>query len=293
MQATGNNTDFRRLKDLSCSFEPSATASYHISILLRPDGFSFCVVSPEAHVCRLYRDYAWGFAANMWDRSCVGAYAAALRQTIAQDAALQTVYGRCRVFVDFPLVTRVPDAFYAPESPEVYFRPFPPGAMDDMAFFSEPAGTGSDRLVFGLPRSWTEPWQALSSEPAAWAHAATALCDLDATPSEVPVLKLLVAAGHVTVSLQRDGKMLHYNHHPAEVPSDVLYCAMGAMRRHGVAPGRCEVHCASSAPAMPAEEVAGLLRPYVLRTECPVAAWPGQPVAGEAGSSPLLLQPCV
>ncbi len=296
MRVTGSNTDFRCLKDLSCSFEPSSTASYHISILLRPDGFSFCAVSPETHVCRLYRDYAFAvepFAGNVWDLACVGAYAEAVRRVFAQDAALQLKYGRCRVFVDFPLVTRVPGAFFVPDSPEVYFRPYPPGAMDGMAFFSEPAGAGSDRLVFGLPQSWTEFWQKLSREPVTWAHAATALCDLEVAPSEEPLMKLLVATGHVTVSLQRNGRILHYNHHPAEVPADVLYFAMGAMRRHGVAPGRCEVRCVSSAPAMPAGSVADLLRPYVLRTICPVATWPGQPVADEAGSSSLLLQPCV
>lgn len=296
MPVTGSNADFRCLKDLSCSFELSSTASYHISILLRPDGFSFCVVSPETHACRIYRDYAFAsesLAGQIWDVTAVGAYAAAVRQIIAQDAALHTMYGRCRIFVDFPLVTRVPGAFFVPDAPEGYFRPYPPGAMDGMAFFSEPAGVGSDHLVFGIPQPWTELWQGLSREPVTWAHAATALCDLEAVPSEEPLMKLLVAAGHVTVSLQRDGKMLHYNYHPAELPADVLYFAMGAMRRHGVAPGRCEVRCVSSSPAVPAGSVADLLQPYVLRAECPVATWPGQPVAEEAGSSPLLLQPCV
>lgn len=280
MQVTGNKS-FRCIENLSAGSDPVPSAMYHISILLRPDGFSFCVYRPSDRQMQMYRNYEIVSAAlpAVTDAAAWEAAGKAYAGVFLEDEWLQQTYAACDVYSDFPLSTLVPSAFADPDLADLYFQPCADGLASQMAFHSEPLASGDASVFFGVPTAWETLWQPLSTA-VRWHHLTTGLVEHLQRQADGCRLHLALTAGHVAVLLHDSVRgMLHHQTYEACTAADVLYYALGVLQLHGVAPSACAVTCQSTTTRLAADEVCGMLRPWFgdVSSLTDAGTWQGPP----------------
>lgn len=266
----------------------------HISIQLRPDGFSFCVYRPSDRKIVAYRNYETlaGRVPDVTDAAAWEEAGKVYAAVIQEDEWLSRTYAACDVFSDFPLSTLVPAGFADNASADLYFQPCAPGLADRMAFHSEALRSGEASVFFGVPASWETLWQPLSMPAVRWHHLAAALADRMQTPDAGLCMMIALSAGHAVVMLRDSVRgMLHHQTYEITSLTDVLYYALGVLQMHGAAPADCSVRCVSSTSLYTAGEACDVLRPYAAcadALEAPVQ----EPPFENLSQTPLMILTC-
>lgn len=223
------------------SFDQGHTEKYRLSILLRPDGFSFSVLDPRITTFVALEDYRLHPAGSS-SRKGPDASCSAIRKEFENNLLLGKSFGKCDVMYASPKVTLVPPGFITDKNKEEYFR-FN-HVLDAIELIeSEIVPVGEMTAVFALPACTSRLRDDLFPGSRIGCSATVLIQGLLKANAHILARQVFVNSwdSFFDIIVVQGRRLLYFNTFRKKAPEDIAYFVLFVLEQLGFIPAEEEI----------------------------------------------------